>query len=574
MIAALGNHLWQSTLVTLLAAAVALALRGGRARVRFGVWLAASVKYLVPFSALAAAGAWIPWPAARAAAAPPAALAAASLPIGTLVFTDSGASRATTISSVAPWLLGAVWLLGALVVAWRWWRSWRYWVRVANAARPARIEGAEVWLTEGAREPGLFGILHPRLLVPRELLLRLDAGAMAAMLAHERAHQRRRDNLWAALQMLVQTLFWFDPLVWLIGARLLAEREPACDEAALRGGGDCAAYAGGLLAVCRYSLNIPVSCAAGLGGGDLKRRVREITSGNWGQELSRTGKLALGALGAVALLGPLAAGVVYWQAPSLPAAFDAASIKPSPPRSLSGRKFTMHMGITTSPGRLTADNTPLKTLIQDAYGLKPYQVQMPPGYGEQRFDVRAETQQPLDRDQLLHLLQGYLVQQFGLKYHDVNTIVPVYDLVAAAGGLKVKPVPANAPQASANSGIRIFFNRKEGAAEFSMNVAGPRAMERLADILSMQLDRPVIDKTGLTGTYNFTLSYAPTGMGPGLMLMRPGQPVVNGKAVKTDPSAPSIFSALTDQAGLKLEPAQGPIAIMVIDHANSQPLGN
>ena len=107
-------------------------------------------------------------------------------------------------------------------------------------------------------------------------MARLSAGETDSILAHELTHLKRRDNLTAAIHMLVETLFWFYPLVWLIGARLIAERERACDENVLARGHDPEVYAGGILKVCKFCLQSPLSSAAGVSGGNLGQRVREI----------------------------------------------------------------------------------------------------------------------------------------------------------------------------------------------------------------------------------------------------------------------------------------------------------
>jgi beta-lactamase regulating signal transducer with metallopeptidase domain len=87
---------------------------------------------------------------------------------------------------------------------------------------------------------------------------------------------RRRDNLFAALHMLVEALYWFWPPVWWLGARMITERERACDEAVLRSGSDPQVYAEGILKVCKHYVSSPLACASGISGADLKRRMEEI----------------------------------------------------------------------------------------------------------------------------------------------------------------------------------------------------------------------------------------------------------------------------------------------------------
>jgi beta-lactamase regulating signal transducer with metallopeptidase domain len=96
-------------------------------------------------------------------------------------------------------------------------------------------------------EPGVFGWRSPVLLWPRGIEERLTDLQIDAIVAHEIAHMRRRDNLTSALHMIVQAIFWFHPLTWWIGTRLVDERERACDEDVLRGGSRPDVYAESIL---------------------------------------------------------------------------------------------------------------------------------------------------------------------------------------------------------------------------------------------------------------------------------------------------------------------------------------
>lgn len=97
-----------------------------------------------------------------------------------------------------------------------------------------------------------------------------------AVLAHELCHAQRRDNLTSAIHMLVKAVFWFHPPVWRIGARLVEEREYACDEEVLRGGGEPRDYADAIASVCRLYAESPLACVPGVTGSHLKQRIEEI----------------------------------------------------------------------------------------------------------------------------------------------------------------------------------------------------------------------------------------------------------------------------------------------------------
>jgi len=109
-------------------------------------------------------------------------------------------------------------------------------------------------------EPGVFGVREPVLLLPEGITDRLTAPQLEAIVAHEMCHVRRQDNLTAALHMVVEILFWFHPLVWWIRARLVAERERACDEEVLRATAKPAVYAEGILNVCKFYIESPLVC--------------------------------------------------------------------------------------------------------------------------------------------------------------------------------------------------------------------------------------------------------------------------------------------------------------------------
>jgi len=111
--------------------------------------------------------------------------------------------------------------------------------------------------------------------------------------AHELCYVRRRDNLATVIHMAVEVVFWFHPLVWWLGARLIGERERACDEEVLRNGGEPRAYTEGILKICELYLASPLACVAGVTGGDLKRRIEAIMSNRAAHRLNYAKKAIL-----------------------------------------------------------------------------------------------------------------------------------------------------------------------------------------------------------------------------------------------------------------------------------------
>src|SRR5207244_3636192 len=127
---------------------------------------------------------------------------------------------------------------------------------------------------------------------------------------HELCHVRRRDNLTAAIHMVVEVTFWFHPLVWWIRTQLVAERERACDEEVLKAAGDPEIYAAGILNVCKFYLEAPASCVSGVTGANLKRRIVEIMARRVVHKLNYGRRILLAAAALVAVGGPVAIGVL------------------------------------------------------------------------------------------------------------------------------------------------------------------------------------------------------------------------------------------------------------------------
>ncbi|MGN6593872.1 MAG: TIGR03435 family protein [Terriglobales bacterium] len=605
---ALLNHLWQSSAFLAAAAALAFLLRRHQARVRFWIWMAASLKFLLPFSLLAAVGSRLRWPAAPALTPAPA-LSAISRPFAgaTTVWMDFGSAEPARTS--LPWLMPLLLALtaaGSAVLLVRWCMQWRRLAGCARRARPAELQGMRVRLTSEAMEPGVFGIRRPVVLLPERLHRELSGEQMAAVLAHEHCHIRRHDNLWAALHMLVEALFWFFPPVWWLGTRLVAERERACDEAVLQSGGDRTAYAESLLAVCRFYLESPLRCAAGVSGGGLAGRVRAIVAGGWAHNLSRGRRWALYGLGGLALAGPVAIGLVAAQS-APPTSFEAASVRPSAPLKPMGGRIMIRIGMDIDPLHLKASNLSLAELLQQAYNLKPYQVVVPDWMKSERFDIQAVVSQPVSREQMLALLGPLLQKQFQIESHRETKTMAIYALKVAPGGLKAKPAkPGDVPhfsddpqvQAKAAQELQRFHTAESGrgAPQGGGNImialtpggvfhfVGIGGMDRLVDLLSRQVNKPVIDQSGVTGTYDLDFEFTPpagsTMLFNGGRIGKPnaappaGPAVAGGNTAAAPAPAPSLFDALKQQLGLELDEGKGPVQLLVVDKANKTPIGN
>ena len=302
---ALADHLWQSSLFALAAGLLTLALRSNAARLRFWLWFAASLKFLVPFTALVFLGTGL----ARLMPAP--------LPSSLRVLAPVAQKISAPAQALAPvhgadfvlpllliWLAGFCVILGLALTRWL---KLRIIMRQGHAL-PLSAP-VEIRATASLLEPGLVGIFKPVVLLPRDLLAGLTPAERDGILAHEFVHWRYRDNLTAALHMLVEALFWFWPPVWLIGSRLIAERERACDEGVVAAGHDPEIYAGGILKVCHFCIRSPLACAAGVSGANLSLRVRQIMSDQQTAGLDGGRRVLLASAGLLALGLPVMAGL-------------------------------------------------------------------------------------------------------------------------------------------------------------------------------------------------------------------------------------------------------------------------
>ncbi|WP_031500559.1 M56 family metallopeptidase [Bryobacter aggregatus] len=562
-----ASHLWQSSLFTLACALLNWTLRRHRASLRHSIWLVASAKFLVPFSLFVQLGHLWQWRSSTSTIAPPVFEVAEQLSQPFTMSFDPGFGFRPHTSHYTS-MLAVVWLCGFLVLLARWLRHGWQMHQIERNARPLPIETPiPVLAGDSSYEPGVFGIFRPVLLIPEGIAARLSAAQLNAIIAHELCHVRRRDNLAAAFHMLVSALFWFHPLVWWIGSRLVAERENACDEEVLDQGQSPLVYAESILNVCKFYLESPIPCASGVTGADLKKRIETIMTRRHFSQLSLARKLFVVGAATAALCTPVLIGIAT--APQVQAqdavspTFDVVSIKPSDPNGR-GTMFRVVPG-----GGLNIVGAPVRELIMFGYGVRQYQISGGPGWvGTERFDVTAkgsaDPNAPSDPRQLneeqrqaLQLLlrkriQALLAERFQLQMTEETKELPVYHLVEAKGGAKLKV--SDSASSAENRSIRM---------QRGMLTVASISLTETTTALSNIVGRPVIDKTGKAGLFDLKLEWTPEG-GPGI----PGGPGGPGGAEPPPPAdaaGPTIFTALQEQWGLKLESAKGPVVTYRID---------
>jgi len=318
------NHLWQSTLCAGVTALLALMLRENSAANRYRLWLAASVKFLIPFSLLVTLGNQLNW--RSPAPAPASAMSPIRLTEPIVAERDSSPDllkRVTEpltamVPEPAPWprriLIAAfsIWLAGLAFNVASWvhqWRRVRARLRTASPLEldvPALIPAVS---SPASIEPSVFGIFRPVLLLPENITRDLTPDQIEAILLHESEHVYRRDNLGAVLHMVVEAIFWFNPIVWWIGKRLAEERERACDEQVLRGFDDPEVYAEAILNVCKLHLQTPLACMAGVASSNLRERIERIMNHRKPLDLNAGRKIVLASVAVAIACGPLLVGM-------------------------------------------------------------------------------------------------------------------------------------------------------------------------------------------------------------------------------------------------------------------------
>jgi uncharacterized protein (TIGR03435 family) len=223
--------------------------------------------------------------------------------------------------------------------------------------------------------------------------------------------------------------------------------------------------------------------------------------------------------------------------------FEVASVKVAPPQPIGHihSRSSINNATQSEPGRLNYTYVNVQQVLCEAYRVFVYQLAGGPGWLEtDRFDISAVIPAGTQRDQVPLMFQALLVDRFKLALHRETREMSVYALVVGKNGPKLK---------AAESATGISSHSDGGP----IHVTAATGMDAFANYLSQRLDRPVLDQTGLKGPFEITLDWAPDSP------QRPG--------ASDDLSGPSIFTALQEQLGLKLEGRKVPVEILVIDHA-------
>ncbi len=272
--------------------------------------------------------------------------------------------------------------------------------------------------------------------------------------------------------------------------------------------------------------------------------------------------------------------------------FEVASVKPAAPMG----DGMIRVGVQGGPGtpdpvQMTFTNVSLKDLIQTAWNVKSYQVTGPGWMESARFDISAKLAAGTTKEQSREMLQNLLAERFKLVIHHSTKESSIYALLVAKGGPKLKETvdDPNAPVADApppgppRQTMQVPPGAGRGRTMMMMApggrmrlVANGTTIPKFIDSLANQLDRPVFDMTGLTGTYDITLEFAqdPAIMQARMAAMGMAAPPP-GSAPPTDAEpAATIFTALPEQLGLRLEARKGPVDLVIVDSIEKTPTEN
>jgi uncharacterized protein (TIGR03435 family) len=605
---AMGNHLWQSTLCLIIAGLLTLLLRKNHARARYGLWLASSIKFLIPFSLLIGIGSHL----AKPRVVPPTepglffAMEQVSQPFTPAAHVIPPVVHSTTSPNLVhllPAILVAIWFCGFLVVLLAWYAHWRRISAALQNAEPLR-EGREVealrrverlggirkpielLLSPASLEPGVFGIVRPVLVWPKGISEHLPDAHLEAIVAHEVWHVRRRDNLAAAIHMVVEALFWFHPLVWWLGARLIDERERACDEEVLEWGSERQVYAESILKTCEFCLESPLACVSGITGADLKKRIVRIMTARLASKLSFSTKLLLAAACIAAVAGPVTFGIVKGPQASAQSAgapewekaaggrmeFEVAAVRES--TSDMGSYSNVPLGAGDAyrhTGGLFSGRFSLLAYIEFAYkvSLTPDEensmlAHLPKWVASDHFVIqaRAPSENPT-KDQMRLMMQSLLVERFKLAVHfeSRETRVLALNLIQpgkTGPGLRrppsgVRPCDSDHPQFCGKFYVSSMPGQPLIRVESRNATMGliAHCFDSIAG-----LGRPVVDQTGLTGSFDLAIEWAQDLIGS------PPSAADNQAGL---PGA-TFQQALKEQLGVKLVKQNAQVQVLVIDH--------
>jgi uncharacterized protein (TIGR03435 family) len=576
ILTALINSLWQAAAV---AAIVWTALRfwpRTNAATRYAIWWATLAVVLI----LPAAPHWIA--TIRHHAVSTTAKTAASIPAVTPLpdrvelFVIPPAPRRAARWPIA--VLG-IW---AAILAWRLYQIGRSYLYLHSVKRRAIVSAiplpdiprrADLLISSDIASPMALGFRRPAVVLPDSLLAELSDTEREHVLLHEAAHLVRRDD-WAnlATRFLAGALALHPVAIWILW-RIDREREIACDEWVVSRTGAARPYAASLARLfdlLHGSGNQMLASGIFGRGSRIGDRVEALL--RRGRTFTTCASVPALLASAMTLAGLMLAGsfaprwIAFAQEEPRPS-FEVASVRENPDC------VGDHQDEQFSPGRVSVTCMTLPNLIQAAYvtfadGLSRNPVRLrvfglPDWARSDRFNITAKARGDARMEQMFGpMLETLLEDRFGLTLHRETRELPVYIMTPANGGLRIKATKEGSCIAldlnHANETSPKFCGRMTGRVngERVIDDAYGMTMAEIASrFLANRLDRPVIDQTGIAGTFDAHLEFS-----------RDNGANAPGNSVD-DSGGLSIFTAVQAQLGLELKPARGPVETLVVDHA-------
>jgi uncharacterized protein (TIGR03435 family) len=300
----------------------------------------------------------------------------------------------------------------------------------------------------------------------------------------------------------------------------------------------------------------------------------------------------------LAILFCMTAAAAAAQSPEAGPAFDVASVRATSPADSapvtvgnatypSGRVRDDGGPGTSSPGQWTCANIPLSTLIVRAWDLDSRQLANPSSLADARYDIVAKIPPNTSRGDFSLMIRRLLIERIGLAVHHEQKEVNVQELTVAKGGLKMKaaePAPADAPAVAP----RLTWDRdgnpqlppgrpmllRPATAQGFLYAGRMQSVGDLAKALAGPQGEMIVDKTGLTGTYDFVLRFGSPIMAAQMARMAAAEAAPGAPAAEPAESWPPLAAALVEQLGLQLQPAKTVITVLVVDHFNKTPTEN
>lgn len=456
------------------------------------------------------------------------------------------------------WAAILLWRMGQIVRSYFYLRGVKRRAKVSNLPRPEIFRRSDLLISRDIASPMAAGFLHPAIVLPESWMEELSEQDREHVLLHESAHLARYDDWTNLLVRLLGGALALHPVAIWILRRIEREREMICDDWVVARTGAARPYAASLAHLFEMrNARREQMLSEGLfgSGSSLGERIERLVrrGASFSARASSGGVVASAAVLCSLLLGASLAPrwIAFAQQPR--PVFEVASIKPN--KTIEREYY----GLTGS--RILGKNMPVKGWIQIAYSVKDFQIAGPDWISHERFDIEAKADsQPVSPRQMMLMLQSLLADRFKLAFHKELRQSPAYALVISHKGLKMRrsedqtlwagDFPDGPPKGQPVTG--------GGPREFGPGRLTGEAIPitEFVNLLSSPLDRQVINRTGLTGRFDIDLRYAP-GSGKASL--------TDDDQAPQDSSAPTLFTAVQQQLGLKLESTKAPIDILVID---------